>query len=91
MEQDDKFQFAEPCNRPRRDQQVTPGAFLLSVSAASFQPRALRRAVGAHVKRLWYAVAPEIQRVVRVPGLGARRIGSYLYSGIQALDNKAPI
>jgi len=22
---------------------------------------------------------------------GARRIGSYLYSGIQALDNKAPI
>lgn len=53
--------------RPRRD--------LLSAYAAPFQPRALCRAVGAHVKRLRHAVAPQIQRVVRMPGLGARRSG----------------
>ena len=71
----DSFRFSEPRNRPRRDQLVTPGAVLLSADAASFQPRALRRAVGAHVKWLRHAVAPQIQRVVRMPGLGARRSG----------------
>ena len=62
-------------NAPGVTCSVTPGALLLSVSAVSFQPRALRRAVGAHVKRLRHAVAPEVERVVRVPGLrpGAER------------------
>ena len=34
MEQDDKFRFAEPCNTPGATCLVTPGALLLSVSAA---------------------------------------------------------